>query len=465
MGCDGPVPLLTPSRSSDRARRIGVEIARTFRPEDAVARALTAASMSLTVANGMFYAVSALLFTRSMGIDSITVGVGLTVAGAVGVLASLGAGFLADRVGALRLLIVCVLVQGIALASFAVADGVVAFVAIACLATGTRQAGGSARSALVARSFTGPTRVEMRARLHVVVNVGIGLGTCVAAVALLLDTDVAYRVSVLVVGLLAASGAAPLVRLARRPEPVGAGAPPVAAPEPDGPVDPLDPAYRDGTDGALGAAPVTETRSTLSPSRGRSPFRDPQYLAMVGLTSVFGVHFGMQTVGLPLWIAGHTEAPTVMISGLLLLNTVLVALFQVRFSRGATSVPSAARTMTRACVVLALACGLYGAAAAGNALLAVVLLILAALVHAAAELWGEAGSWTLSFDLADERTAGAYQGVSQMGQSVAMMVAPLLVTATAIAHGIAGWGALAALFLLVALGFVVGGRRWRAPTL
>jgi MFS family permease len=426
--------------------------------------------MSLTVANGMFYAVSALLFTRSMGIDPITVGVGLTVAGAVGVLASLGAGFLADRVGALRLLIVCVLVQGIALASFALADGVVAFVGIACLATGTRQAGGSARSALVARSFSGPTRIEMRARLHVVVNVGIGIGTCVAAVALLLDTDAGYRVSVLVVGLLAATGAAPLVRLARRPVSTADGVPRTAALEAAGPVDPLDPAYRDGTDGALGRAPVAATAATpttLSPppaSRGRSPFRDPQYLAMVGLTSVFGVHFGMQTVGLPLWIAGHTQAPTVMISGLLLLNTVLVALFQVRFSRGATSVPSAARTMTRACVVLAVACGLYGAAATGNALLAVVLLVLAALVHAAAELWGEAGSWTLSFDMADERTAGAYQGVSQMGQSVAMMVAPLLVTATAIAHGIAGWGALAALFLLVALGFVVGGRRWHAPT-
>lgn len=397
--------------------------------------------MSLTVANGMFYAVSALLFTRSMGIDAVTVGVGLTVAGGVGVLASLGAGFLADRVGALRLLIICVLTQGIALASFALADGVTAFVVIACLATGTRQAGGSARSALVARSFTGPTRIEMRARLHVVVNVGIGVGTCVAAVALLLDTDAAYRLSVLVVGLLAASGALPLVRLARRDASRGAVA-----------------SEARPSRGDEGAAQPS------APETGRSPFRDPDYLMMVALTSVFGVHFGLQTVGLPLWIAGHTQAPTVMISGLLLLNTVLVALCQVRFSRSATSVAGATRTMTRACLVLALACGLYGAAATGNAVVAVVLLVLAALVHAAAELWGEAGSWTLSFDMADERTAGAYQGVSQMGHSVAMMVAPLLVTATAITHGAAGWAALAAIFVLVGLGFVLGGRRWRPAT-
>lgn len=414
--------------------------------------------MSLTVANGMFYAVSALLFTRSMGIDPITVGIGLTVAGAVGVLASLGAGFLADRVGALRLLIVCVLVQGLALASFAVADGVVAFVLIACLATGTRQAGGAARSALVARSFTGPTRIEMRARLHVVVNIGIGIGTCVAAGALLVDTDVAYRASVLVVGLLATSGAVPLVRLARRSVAVELVEPVLVVPvlvEPDG-------RARSEDHAALADGPP-EGSGEAQP-RGRSPFRDPAYLTMVGLTSVFGIHFGMQTVGLPLWIAGHTQAPTIMISVLLLVNTVLVALFQVRFSRRATSVVSAARTMTRACVVLALACGLYAAAALGNALLAVVLLLVAAIVHAAAELWGEAGSWTLSFDMADERTAGAYQGVSQTGQSIAMMAAPLLVTATAIAHGVAGWAALAVLFLLVAVGFVLGGRRWQQST-
>ena len=418
-----------------RTRRLVSEVSSTFRPADPVARALTAASLSLTVANGMFYAVSALLFTRAMGIPAVTVGIGLTVSGAVGVLTSLGAGYLADRVGALRLLTLCVVAQGLSLASFSVVDGVPAFVAVACLATGARQAGASARSALVARSFTGPSRVEMRARLHVVVNVGIGLGTCVAAAALLVDTPAAYRIAVFAVGCVTTTGALPLVRLARSTEAARRLAEPAASgPEPD--------------------------EATQAVSSGRSPFRDPQYLVVVGLTSVFAVHFGLQTVGLPLWIASHTEVPSVMISVLLVLNTVLVALFQVRFARGATTVPSAARTMTRACVVLAVACGLYAAAAVGNVALAVTVLVVAALVHAAAELWGEAGSWTLSFDLADERTAGAYQGLSTMGYAVATMIAPLLVTTTVISHGPAGWAMLAGLFVLVGLAFAVGARRW-----
>ena len=421
----------------ERARtpRLVSEVSSTFRPADPVARALTAASLSLTVANGMFYAVSALLFTRAMGIPAVTVGIGLTVSGAVGVLTSLGAGYLADRVGALRLLTLCVVAQGLSLASFSIVDGVPAFVAVACLATGARQAGASARSALVARSFTGPSRVEMRARLHVVVNVGIGLGTCVAAAALLVDTPAAYRIAVFAVGCVTTTGALPLVRLARSTEAARRLAEPAASgPEPD--------------EAAPAAGP------------GRSPFRDPQYLVVVGLTSVFAVHFGLQTVGLPLWIASHTEVPSVMISVLLVLNTVLVALFQVRFARGATTVPSAARTMTRACVVLAVACGLYAAAAVGNVALAVTVLVVAALVHAAAELWGEAGSWTLSFDLADERTAGAYQGLSTMGYAVATMIAPLLVTTTVISHGPAGWAMLAGLFVLVGLAFALGARRW-----
>ena len=63
-------------------------------------------------------------------------------------------------------------------------------------------------------------------------------------------------------------------------------------------------------------------------------------------------------------------------------------------------------------------------------------------------------------DLADERTAGAYQGLSTMGYAVATMVAPLLVTTTVISHGPAGWAMLAGLFVLVGLAFAVGARRW-----
>ncbi|GAB3955839.1 hypothetical protein GCM10027614_66380 [Micromonospora vulcania] len=42
------------------------------------------------------------------------------------------------------------------------------------------------------------------------------------------------------------------------------------------------------------------------------------------------MHFSLLNIALPLWIAGHTRAPAWMISALMLINTVLVVLLQVR---------------------------------------------------------------------------------------------------------------------------------------
>lgn len=54
------------------------------------------------------------------------------------------------------------------------------------------------------------------------------------------------------------------------------------------------------------------------------------------------IHHALLTIGMPLWIAGHTTAPHWLVSGLLLLNTVMVVLFQVRASRGTEDLGGAA---------------------------------------------------------------------------------------------------------------------------
>ena len=93
-----------------------------------------------------------------------------------------------------------------------------AFTLIACVAVGGRSLQGSAKSTLQARWFLGAERVEIRARLRVVTNVFIGLGTVLAGVALLVDTAAAYRTTMVVVGLFtagrdgAAGGPAPACR-------------------------------------------------------------------------------------------------------------------------------------------------------------------------------------------------------------------------------------------------------------
>jgi hypothetical protein len=76
-----------------------------------------------------------------------------------------------------------------------------------------------------------------------------------------------------------------------------------------------------------------------------------------------------------------------------------------------------------------------------------------------AEILSEAGNWTLAFELADRADAGAYQGASQTGVALGRMLAPVVVTASAIEHGRAGWAVLSTVVLVAGLS-TLGLVRW-----
>jgi Major Facilitator Superfamily len=384
-------------------------------PADHVERALTLATMSASLSTGLFYSVSALYFTRVIGLSATTVGLGLTIAGAVGVAASFAGGYAADRMGADRLQLWANAVQGLALLAYVFAGDAVAFTLVACVAVGARSLQGTAKATLQARWFTGAARVEIRARLRVITNVFIGLGTVLAGAALLVDTAAAYRTTMAAVGLFAALATVPLAGLRGRVD---------------------------------GFATVMDAHLAVDHVPGPSPLRDRTYVTSVALNSVIAMQFGLTSVGVPLWIVTRTEAPAVMVSALLVLNTVFVALFQVRAARGTHDVRLAGRAVRRGSLLLAAACLLYGAAGSTGVIAAVVLLLLAELLGSFAEVWCEAGAWGLAFELADPLSAGRYQGLSTTGYSIASMVAPALVTATAVDHGLPGWAFLAVVFAL-----------------
>ncbi|MEV0718511.1 MFS transporter [Asanoa sp. NPDC050611] len=379
---------------------------------DPVARALTWATVAASLSKGVFFSVSVLFFTRVAGFTAATVGYGLTIAGAAAVGAALGAGYLARTFGARRVLLAVTVGQGLALAAYLVVRTPSAFVLVACAAVAQQAMQRTALATMIAESFTGPDRVEVRARLRVVTNVSIAAGTALAAVALAIGTTAAYVVAMLATSALLLVSALPLSRVRGVAEP----------------------------------ADRPRSRSV-----GRSPFVDRTYLAATGLYAVMTMQFGMLTVGVPLWVAGWTDAPTVTVPALLALNTVIVSLLQVWAARGANTLHSAGRAVARAGTLLAVACGLYATAAHGAVAVMILVLALATVAHSFAEILAEAGGWTLAFKLADPANAGAYQGVNQTGMAVGTMLAPLVVTATAIEHGAAGWAALAALFLVTGL--------------
>ncbi|WUJ69491.1 MFS transporter [Kribbella soli] len=381
---------------------------------DPVERALASAVGALSLSRGMFFAVSALYFTRGVGLSAATVGIGLTVAGAVGVLASYVGGRLSDRYGADRLQQWTLAANGAALLAYALAGNVVSFILIAACVSATRGLQSTAQVTLLARWYVGPERVTVRARLRVVMNVFIGGGSLLAGLALMVDTTAAYRLTVVLVGAVTMLGTLPLIGLRRR-------------------VDGL-------------AARMDASNGSARDVRGRSPLRDGTYVASTVLNAILAIQFGLTSVAIPLWVADHTDAPTVVVSALLLVNTAYVALFQVRASRRAQNLRTAGQSVRRAGLFLLVACVLFACAGYVGAAAATAILLLAALAASAAETQGEAGGWTMAFDLADPARAGAYQGLSQTGYAVAQMLSPAVVTTSAIDHGTPGWIALGSLF-------------------
>ncbi|MFI7236053.1 hypothetical protein [Streptomyces cyaneofuscatus] len=163
-------------------------------------------------------------------------------------------------------------------------------------------------------------------------------------------------------------------------------------------------------------------------------------------------------VALPLWLLTYTSAPRAMVGWLLVTNTVLVVVLQVRATRGITGPALAARAFRRGGLLVAAACLGAACAADQSPLFAGVVLLAAVVLLTLGEVISQAGSWTLSYDLAPDRAQGAYQGIYQTGISVSQALGPGLLTAFVLPHGTLGWAALATLFAGAALTLPIAAR-------
>ncbi|WP_226909553.1 MFS transporter [Georgenia ruanii] len=391
---------------------------------DPVLRVLMAATAVSTLGRGVFFTLTVLYFTSIVGLSAAQVALILAASSGVGVVTSLLGGHLADRVSARSLCLVLTLTQGVAVVAYTAATTFAVALVLACVAAGASSAEHSARSAIIARAFDAGARVGARAVLRTVTNIGIALGSALAGAALVLDTAPAYRVTMALAGATYLAGAFLFRRLPAR----------------------VDAPRRDRT--AEVAAPT-----------GRSPFRDPRYLLLTALSGLFGMQFALAEVGLPLWVSEHTAAPTVVVSAALVLNTVIVIVFQIPLSRGTEDPAHAGRMMVLAGLLMVAACLGYAASGGVGAALAVAVVLLAMAAHSFAEVLSSAATWGLSFELANPARAGAYQGLFAMGYNVGAMLAPVVVTATALRHGVPGWAGLGAMFLAAALGVAWIGRR------
>src|SRR5579875_2723495 len=172
-------------------------LARLVPPEPALRR-LAPITLVNTLGNGLFMTLSALYFTRIVGLSVTQVGLGLTLAGGCGVVASVPAGQLADRLGARRLLVVLILAEAVGTACYTIATSFAMFLVVAALTTAVDRASSAVRNGLFALILSPERRTVGRAYLRAVTNVGIGAGSAAAAIALQADTRAAYLALILV---------------------------------------------------------------------------------------------------------------------------------------------------------------------------------------------------------------------------------------------------------------------------
>ncbi|MFI6741604.1 MFS transporter [Nonomuraea sp. NPDC050451] len=377
-------------------------------PEAGPQRVLAASNFVYTLGSGLYLTAGVLYFTEGVHLPASQVGLGLGIAGIVSLALGIAVGNLADRHGARGVYTITLVVQALATAGFVLAGSFWPFLLAVCAATGAKAAGLAARSPLI-RHYGGDRPQEFRAYLRAVTNVGVSFGALLAGWAVQVDTLMAYRLLVAGNALAFAASAAILVCL-----------PPVAP----GPV-------------------VHEPRWIA--------LRDRPYLLLTALDGIMAVQFKVLTVAIPLWLVGFTAAPRWLVSGTMLISTVMVVALQVRASRGVDSPAAGGGAYRRAGVAFLVSCSLIPLAAGLPAWGAAALLVIAVVIHTIGELWHSAAGFEVSFALAPEHATGQYLGVFGLGAGLAEGLGPALLIALCITWGRPGWYVVGGLFALTGL--------------
>ncbi|MFC1406072.1 MULTISPECIES: MFS transporter [Streptacidiphilus] len=367
-------------------------------------------TLASSTGKGIFLTSGVLYFTRAARIPAQEVGIGLSAAGIASVVAGICAGYLSDRRGPRAVLMGSLLLGALATAAFLPVHGFWAFLLVVVAATSAQSSLLVARGPIINHLAEGRPQ-ELRAYIRSVTNIGISVGAALAGWAAQADTVGTYRQLVLVNCGCFLAAAALAFRIPRM-------------------------------------APIRQT--TEGPRW--TALRDRPYLTLALLDGVLSIQYRVLTVAVPLWIVGATSAPRWAVSAAVVLNTVIVILFQVRASRRVDSLRAAALTLRRSGCAFLLACAAMAWASGIPPTAALVVLGAAVAVHSVGELWQAAGGFEVSNVLAPEHALGQYLGVFGVGMGLAESFGPALLTWLCIGWGKPGWFVLGALFLAAGLG-------------
>ena len=337
-------------------------------------------------------------------------GLALTIAGLVGLLASMPIGRLADRRGPRDVYRLVLIFLAAASAGYVfLAHSFVSYLLVA-IVDGAAQAASSAASVALLRRVGEENATTFRSQASAVINLGILLGVATCGVAIQLNTENAYRALFVGNALSCLIAAALLSRL---------------------------PKYQ-----------------PLPGAREESPFtalRDKPFVAYTLMSGAMYMQYFVPGLLLPVWVVFHTNAPRWSVSAFVIINTVIVVLYQVRVGKTVQTIRQGGAAFRRAGVIFLVSCSAMGLAAGLPAWGALLLLASAVVVHTYGELWHASGTFALDFGLAPPHAQGQYQGLVGMGNFAGQALSPLILVGLVLAGGRLGFVLLGAWFAVIGL--------------
>ena len=360
---------------------------------------LLVANLIQSFGQGAALACSTVYFVTLVGLTPGQIGLTYSVGTLVSMAFAVVVGQLTDRWGARNVAVWCGLAAALAVASYTMVFDLIGFVLVQLLSSSLRLGKQIGENALVGRFIN--ARAKFRAYQRSVLNMGMSLGTLTAAIPLYLNDRAGYLAVMLANAAALTVGSLLLRRI-----------------------------------------PSWSEQAAERPNTDWLALRDLRYVG-VGLSAgLMGVRDSLLTMALPLWLINTMHGPRPLAAILLFVNTAMVILLQVRASRGAESSRGAAAVVRRGGVALAVSCVVIGSAPnlSGNWAVAVVLGAIVCFTFG--EMWTAAGSWTLSYELADPAAHGQYQGMFGMASQIGFLVGPVVATTVALSFGVWGWVAI-----------------------
>jgi MFS family permease len=346
---------------------------------------------------GLILPAMALYGTRVVHLSSGQVGLGMTIAAVIALVTSVPMGDLADRYGPREMVSAGLVIQCLAALSYLFIGNFAEFLVVSTVDM-VSFGGLVSADATLLRRIGGEDAAAFRSSIRALINLGMSLGLVGTGFAVQAGTANAYRALFFVNALTFAVAWVVNWRIPRY-EPL---------PKP-----------------AAGARWVALT--------------DRAFVGYATINGLMGLQFSVLTLLLPLWIVEHTHAPRWSVSVVVLLNTILVTLFQVPVGRNVKTVRNGGTALRRAGVIFLVSCSALGFATGLPAWAALLLLVAAVVLHTFGEIWQAAGSFALAFGLAPAHAQGQYQGLAGIGAGIGAGVAPALLLGVVLVQGRAGF--------------------------